>query len=117
MGFQGGSPTLSIALFMYEQGFRWWNMGYAAAIAFVLFLVVLGGYVGFAIAHLGITPTDQAYIDRLVHHSTIFELHQVESYRGKEAARQQKLQRENDKAQRKRQSSGDNDNQPEEPHP
>jgi multiple sugar transport system permease protein len=26
---------------MYKQGFRWWNMGYAAAIAFVLFLVIL----------------------------------------------------------------------------
>ena len=52
-----------------------------------------------------------AAIDRLVHHSTIFELNKVESYRGKEAARHQKIQRENDKAQRKRQSSGDNDNQ------
>jgi len=38
-----------------------------------------------------------AAIDRLVHHSTIFELHQVESYRGKEAARQQKIQRDNQK--------------------
>jgi IstB-like ATP binding protein len=38
-----------------------------------------------------------AAIDRLVHHSTIFELHQVESYRGKEAARQQKIQRDNEK--------------------
>ena len=46
-----------------------------------------------------------AAIDRLVHHSTIFELHKVESYRGKEAARQQKIQRDNDKAQRRRQSS------------
>jgi multiple sugar transport system permease protein len=26
---------------MYEQGFRWWNLGYSAAIAFVLFLVIL----------------------------------------------------------------------------
>jgi len=39
-----------------------------------------------------------AAIDRLVHHSTIFELHQVESHRGKQAARQQKTQRDNDKA-------------------
>ena len=39
-----------------------------------------------------------AAIDRLVHHSTIFELHKVESYRGKEAARQQKIQRDNEKA-------------------
>ena len=58
-----------------------------------------------------------AAIDRLVHHSTIFELHKVESYRGKEAARQQKIQRDNDKAQRERQSSDDNDSQPKEPHP
>jgi multiple sugar transport system permease protein len=26
---------------MYEQGFRWWNMGHAAAIAFVLFALIL----------------------------------------------------------------------------
>ncbi len=40
----GGSPlnaTLSVALLMYKNGFRWWNMGYAAAVAFVLFLVIL----------------------------------------------------------------------------
>jgi DNA replication protein DnaC len=49
-----------------------------------------------------------AAIDRLVHHSTIFELNQVESYRGKEAARQQKIQRDNDKAARRRQSANDN---------
>ena len=50
-----------------------------------------------------------AAIDRLVHHSTIFELHKVESYRGKQAARDQKIQRDNDKKeQRKRQSSSDN---------
>lgn len=33
--------TLSIVLYMYEQGFRWWNLGYASAIAFVLFFLVL----------------------------------------------------------------------------
>lgn len=54
-------------------------------------------------------------IDRLVHHSTIFELHNVESYRGKAAARQQRIQRDNDKHNRRRQSSGDNDKQPKEP--
>jgi len=32
--------TLSAVMLMYEQGFRWWRMGYAAAIAFVLFLVI-----------------------------------------------------------------------------
>ena len=55
-----------------------------------------------------------AAIDRLVHHSTIFELQDVESYRGKVAARQQKLQRDNDRTQRRRSSSKDNDNPPEE---
>jgi multiple sugar transport system permease protein len=34
--------TLSVTLLMYFQGFRFWNMGYAAAVAFVLFLVILG---------------------------------------------------------------------------
>jgi multiple sugar transport system permease protein len=33
--------TTSVVLLMYEEGFRWWRMGYAAAIAFVLFLVIL----------------------------------------------------------------------------
>jgi multiple sugar transport system permease protein len=39
----GGGPlnvTLSTGLLMYKQGFRWWNMGYAAAIAVVLGLVI-----------------------------------------------------------------------------
>ena len=40
---QGGPvrATTSLVLFMYEEGFRWWRMGFAAAIAFVLFLVIL----------------------------------------------------------------------------
>jgi multiple sugar transport system permease protein len=39
---QGGpaNSTLSIVLLMYQQGFRWWNMGYAAAVAFVLFAII-----------------------------------------------------------------------------
>lgn len=39
---QGGpiNKTLSIVLYMYQEGFRWWNMGYAAAIAFMLFLII-----------------------------------------------------------------------------
>jgi multiple sugar transport system permease protein len=40
----GGGPsdaTLSIVLLMYEEGFRWWNLGYAAAIAVVLFAIIL----------------------------------------------------------------------------
>jgi multiple sugar transport system permease protein len=35
--------TTTMVLLMYEQGFRWWRMGYAAAIAFVLFVLILGG--------------------------------------------------------------------------
>jgi multiple sugar transport system permease protein len=34
------NSTLSVVMLMYEQGFRWWNMGYAAAVAFVLFLII-----------------------------------------------------------------------------
>jgi len=41
---QGGpaNSTLSVVLLMYEEGFRWWSMGYGAAIAFVLFAIILG---------------------------------------------------------------------------
>jgi multiple sugar transport system permease protein len=41
---RGGGPvnsTLTVVLFMYKEGFRWWNMGFAAAVALVLFLVIL----------------------------------------------------------------------------
>jgi multiple sugar transport system permease protein len=40
---QGGplKATTSLVLFMYEEGFRWWRMGFAASIAFVLFLIIL----------------------------------------------------------------------------
>ena len=40
---QGGPlrATTSVVLMMYEEGFRWWRMGFAAAVAFVLFLVIL----------------------------------------------------------------------------
>ena len=42
---QGGPlhSTYSLVLYMYEEGFRWWNIGYASAIAFVLFLITLAG--------------------------------------------------------------------------
>ena len=42
---QGGpaDSTLSVALLMFQEGFRWWNLGYAAAVAFVLFLIILTG--------------------------------------------------------------------------
>ena len=44
---QGGplDATLSVVLLMYEEGFRFWNMGFAAAIAFVLFALILAGTV------------------------------------------------------------------------
>ena len=58
-----------------------------------------------------------AAIDRLVHHSTLFELNKVESYRSNQAARQQKIQRDNDKAHRQRQSSKGSDNHPQEHNP
>lgn len=35
------NSTLSVVLYMYKEGFRWWNMGFAAAVAFVLFVVIL----------------------------------------------------------------------------
>jgi multiple sugar transport system permease protein len=34
------NSTLSVVMLMYQQGFRWWNMGYAAAVAFILFLFI-----------------------------------------------------------------------------
>ena len=39
----GGGPvnsTLSVVMLMYEQGFKFWRMGFAAAVAFLLFLVI-----------------------------------------------------------------------------
>jgi len=42
---QGGplNSTLSIVLYMYQVGFRWWNIGYSTAISFSLFLIILIG--------------------------------------------------------------------------
>jgi multiple sugar transport system permease protein len=42
---QGGplQSTMTLVLFLYEQGFRWWRMGMAAAIAFLLFVIMLTG--------------------------------------------------------------------------
>lgn len=42
---QGGPlrSTVSLILLMYEQGFRWWRLGYAAALAFILLILVLIG--------------------------------------------------------------------------
>lgn len=40
---QGGPlrATTSLVLYMYEEGFRWWRLGVAAAIAFLLFLLIV----------------------------------------------------------------------------
>ncbi len=40
---QGGplNKTLSIVGYMYQEGFRWWNMGYSASISFILFFIIL----------------------------------------------------------------------------
>ncbi|MDR2872606.1 MAG: sugar ABC transporter permease [Xanthomonadaceae bacterium] len=33
--------TVSVLYFMYEEGFKWWNLGRASAVAFLLFLIIL----------------------------------------------------------------------------
>jgi multiple sugar transport system permease protein len=40
---QGGplQSTVSVLYFMYEEGFKWWNLGSASAVAFLLFLTIL----------------------------------------------------------------------------
>jgi multiple sugar transport system permease protein len=39
---QGGplQSTVSVLYFMYEEGFKWWNLGSASAVAFILFLLI-----------------------------------------------------------------------------
>lgn len=34
--------TVSVLYYMYEEGFKWWNLGRASAIAFLLFALTLG---------------------------------------------------------------------------
>jgi multiple sugar transport system permease protein len=40
---QGGpvQSTVSVLYFMYDQGFKWWNLGFASAVAFALFLIMI----------------------------------------------------------------------------
>ena len=40
---QGGplQSTVSVLYFMYEEGFKWWSLGSASAVAFTLFVIVL----------------------------------------------------------------------------
>lgn len=51
---QGGPlrSTTSLVLYMYEEGFRWWRLGVAAAIAFLLFIVI----VAFTMIQRRLTP-------------------------------------------------------------
>jgi multiple sugar transport system permease protein len=39
---QGGpsQSTVTVLYFMYEEGFKWWNLGSGAAVAFILFLCI-----------------------------------------------------------------------------
>jgi multiple sugar transport system permease protein len=41
---QGGplQSTVSVLYLMYEEGFRWWNLGTASAVAFLLFVLMIG---------------------------------------------------------------------------
>ena len=41
---QGGplQSTVSVLYLMYEEGFKWWNLGSASAVAFVLFVFIFG---------------------------------------------------------------------------
>jgi len=41
---QGGplQSTVSVLYCMYEEGFKWWNLGSASAVAFMLFLIIFG---------------------------------------------------------------------------
>ena len=41
---QGGplQSTVSVLYLMYEEGFKWWNLGNASAVAFLLFVIMTG---------------------------------------------------------------------------
>ncbi len=45
---QGGplQSTVSVLYCMYEEGFKWWNLGAASAVAFVLFVLIFALTVG-----------------------------------------------------------------------
>jgi multiple sugar transport system permease protein len=46
---EGGplQSTVSVLYLMYEDGFKWWNLGLASAVAFMLFALMFVGTVGF----------------------------------------------------------------------
>jgi multiple sugar transport system permease protein len=35
--------TTSLVYYMFDEGFQWWNLGFASAVAFVLFAIMLAG--------------------------------------------------------------------------
>jgi multiple sugar transport system permease protein len=41
---EGGplQSTVSVLYLMYDEGFKWWNLGMASAVAFLLFLIMFG---------------------------------------------------------------------------
>ena len=41
---QGGplQSTVSVLYLMYDEGFKWWNLGVASSVAFMLFLIIVG---------------------------------------------------------------------------
>ena len=45
---QGGplQSTVSVLYLMYEEGFRWWNLGRASAVAFLLFALMVAATQG-----------------------------------------------------------------------
>jgi multiple sugar transport system permease protein len=51
---QGGPlhATTSLILYMFDQGFQWWHVGFAAAIAFVVFVLTILG----AVVQLRVRP-------------------------------------------------------------
>lgn len=55
---QGGPlrATTSLVLYMYEEGFRWWRLGVAAAIAFLLFVLI----VAFTVVQRWLSPRGMA---------------------------------------------------------
>jgi multiple sugar transport system permease protein len=53
---EGGplQSTMSVLYFMYEEGFKWWSLGRASAVAFLLFVLM------FAITLLQLALTRRA---------------------------------------------------------
>ena len=61
------TPRCPWCCYMYKQGFRWWSMGFAAAVAFVLFLLILRGHAGAVAAAAG-AASDEALVPAVALH-------------------------------------------------